>query len=95
MGGVLDASGTMLPEIGARAAAAAAAARPLRECVFKAFSLKTKTKALLGEALVMSRLAFNAQVWAPLGKMAADAFGMRVKRLYRDIVGMNWSKERH
>ena len=66
MGGVFDANGSMPPVIWLRITEGVAATKPLRKRVLCNYSLQQRTRALLGEALVGSRLRFNNQAWLPL-----------------------------
>ena len=85
MGGIVDAGGGMLPEVCASVGAAGSAARPLRGKALGRHGLDGGTQHCLGEALVGSRLDFNAQAWLPLGRCAAGAYLTAVMSMYRGI----------
>ena len=87
LGGIVVASGNLVPEVSSRCKSAMAAFQPIVRKIFAAPWLPTEVRMSLASSLVTSRLTFNAATWSALSEVATAKLHTVHLRVLRRVAG--------
>ena len=93
MGGIVDASQSILGEIAARSGPAFAEAAALRRPIFAVGSVSLSKRAWLFRSLVLSKATYNVGTWHGLMRQEEKAWCRQVIRMYRVLIDHGDARE--